>query len=69
MHIEKNVFENLFNTVMNIEGKTKDNAKARADMMEICRRPELEQSVLTGKFPKAFYSLDKPQRQLLCEWV
>ena len=31
MHIEKNVFENVFNTVMDIEGKTKDNEKARED--------------------------------------
>ncbi|GKB24312.1 hypothetical protein Tco_0863713 [Tanacetum coccineum] len=29
MHIEKNVFENVFETVMDIEGKTIDNAKAK----------------------------------------
>ena len=29
MHIEKNVFDNLFNTVMGIPGKTKDNVKIR----------------------------------------
>jgi hypothetical protein len=28
MHIEKNVFENIFNTVMDVKGKTKDNIKA-----------------------------------------
>ena len=42
MHIEKNVFENVFNTVMQVEGKTKDNEKAREDLKVLCRRPELE---------------------------
>ena len=32
MHIEKNVFENIFNTVMNVKGKTKDNIKTRMDI-------------------------------------
>ena len=67
MHIEKNVFENVFNTVMNIEGKTKDNAKSREDLREFCRRPELHAN--HGKYPKACYTLDKPAKQVLCEWV
>ena len=44
MHIEKNVFENVFNTVMNIEGKTKDNIKAREDLAMFCRRKELDKN-------------------------
>ncbi|WVZ21047.1 hypothetical protein V8G54_008369 [Vigna mungo] len=32
MHIEKNFFDNIFNTVMNVAGKTKDNEKARMDI-------------------------------------
>jgi hypothetical protein len=32
MHIEKNMFENIFNTVMDMKGKTKDNIKARMDI-------------------------------------
>ena len=67
MHIEKNVFENIFNTVMNVDGKTKDNAKSRLDLMEICRRPELH--VDDGKLPKACYTLDKNGRNELCIWV
>jgi predicted amino acid-binding ACT domain protein len=27
MHIEKNVFENIFNMVMDMKGKTNDNIK------------------------------------------
>ena len=65
MHLEKNVFENVFNTVMDIEGKTKDNEKAREEMKKICRRHELK----TGNFPKACYTLDKVRKQVLCGWV
>ncbi|KAL0287390.1 UNVERIFIED_CONTAM: hypothetical protein Scaly_2766300 [Sesamum calycinum] len=42
MHIEKNVFDNIFNTVMDIKGKTKDNLNARKDLKIICNRSELE---------------------------
>ncbi|XP_060202284.1 uncharacterized protein LOC132630734 isoform X1 [Lycium barbarum] len=34
MHIEKNYFDNLFNIVMDVKGKTKDNAKARQKIMQ-----------------------------------
>ncbi|XP_058009704.1 uncharacterized protein LOC131183255 [Hevea brasiliensis] len=53
MHIEKNVFENIFNTVMNVEGKTKDNAKSREDLKEFCHRPKLERDMAIRKYPKA----------------
>ena len=68
MYIEKNVFENVFNTVMQVEGKTKDNEKAREYLKVLCRRPELEKNEATRKFPKA-YTMDKPGKQILCEWV
>ncbi|KAJ8618955.1 hypothetical protein MRB53_015141 [Persea americana] len=42
MHIEKNVFDNAFNTLMGFPGKTKDSDKARLDMKDICKRPGLE---------------------------
>jgi hypothetical protein len=32
MHIKKNVFENIFNTMINMKGKTKDNMKVKMDM-------------------------------------
>ncbi|WMV51044.1 hypothetical protein MTR67_044429 [Solanum verrucosum] len=41
MHIEKNYFDNLFNTMMDVKGKAKDNPKARMDIKEYCRRKEL----------------------------
>ena len=57
MHIEKNVFENILNTMMNVDEKTKDNAKSILDLMEICHRPKLH--VVDSKFPKACHTLDK----------
>ena len=42
MHIEKNFFDNIFNTIMDVKGKTKDNMKARMDLLEHCKLPELE---------------------------
>ena len=42
MHIEKNIFDNLFNTITDLKGKSKDNMKARMDLKEYCRRKDLE---------------------------
>ena len=69
MHIEKNFFDNIFNTVMNVEGKTKDNAKSREDLKSLCRRRELHQDERTKKYPKASYTLDKQAKLKLCEWL
>uniref|UniRef100_M1AZZ2 TdcA1-ORF2 protein n=1 Tax=Solanum tuberosum TaxID=4113 RepID=M1AZZ2_SOLTU len=67
MHIEKNFFENVFNTVLDVDGKTKDNPKSREDLKEFCRHPELH--VVGGKYPKTIYTLNKESKKVLCEWV
>ncbi|XP_075106867.1 uncharacterized protein LOC142179877 [Nicotiana tabacum] len=41
MHVEKEYFDNLFNTMIDDKNKTKDDPKARLDLQEYCRRPEL----------------------------
>ncbi|XP_073119939.1 uncharacterized protein [Henckelia pumila] len=69
MHIEKNVFDNIFNTLMNVPGKTKDNAKSRADLVEMSIRPELHFDIGSGRYPKAIYSLEKKERRALCRWL
>jgi len=35
-------FDNIFNIVMDVKGKTKDNHKARLDLAELCVRGDLE---------------------------
>ncbi|CAJ2650874.1 unnamed protein product, partial [Trifolium pratense] len=72
MHIEKNVFENIFNTVMNVKGKTKDNDNARRDIGLYCKRNELllvETS--NGKLlkPRANYTLSPEEAKSVCRWV
>ncbi|XP_049368611.1 uncharacterized protein LOC125833494 [Solanum verrucosum] len=72
MHIEKNYFDNLFNTVMDVTGKTKDNVKARLDLPEHCRRSELHlQESANNKLlkPKASYSFTMEHKRKICEWV
>jgi len=72
MHIEKNVFDNVLNTVMDIKGKTKDNEKARMDLIEYCRRPELHLHQLpNGKYkkPKAAFTLSVDEKRDFCIWL
>ena len=40
MHIEKNIAEALFATLMDIPDKSKDNVKARLDLETMCNRPK-----------------------------
>ncbi|XP_059295324.1 uncharacterized protein LOC132048635 [Lycium ferocissimum] len=68
MHIEKNVFDNVFNTVLNIDNKTKDNPQSRLDMVNYCDRPQLAKDT-SGKYPKAVYTIDKEERAILFNWV
>ena len=42
MHIEINVFENIFNTVMDVKGKIKDNIKSRLDIALYCNHINME---------------------------
>ncbi|GAB2290376.1 hypothetical protein Dimus_038100 [Dionaea muscipula] len=69
MHIEKNVFDNIMNTVMAVSGKSKDNAKSRRDLVEYCDREELHIEENSNKMPKACYSLDKDSKEILCTWL
>jgi hypothetical protein len=72
MHVEKNVFENIFNTVMNVKGKTKDNDKARKDIALYCRRNDLLLKTLSnGKVlkPRANYTLSFDEAKSVCRWV
>jgi hypothetical protein len=67
MHIEKNVFENIFNMVMDVKGKTKDNIKAKMDIMLFYHRKNMDlvydRSRVTK--PKASFTLDKNAQLLI----
>ena len=70
MHIEKNVFDNLFNIVMDIKGKSKNNVKVRMDLRGYCKQLELELvKISNGKIhkPKAKFSLTMDHKCIICE--
>ncbi|XP_021723286.1 uncharacterized protein LOC110690720 [Chenopodium quinoa] len=72
MHIEKNFFNQLINTVMDVKKHTSDTVAARKDMARVCKRTQLELTLDDrGKesMPKAPFTLDKAQKKALCEWV
>nr|GEU46707.1 hypothetical protein [Tanacetum cinerariifolium] len=71
MRIEKNVFENVFNTVMDVKGKTKDNIKSREDLKRYCKRPNLNMFTQGSKLmkPKAQFALSKSEIRTICEWI
>ena len=70
MHNEKNVFENSFNTVMGVKGKTKDNLSSRKDIGWVCDRPELAVDAdFSGRIPKAVYTLSGDEKTEVLEWL
>jgi hypothetical protein len=68
MHIEKNMFENIFNTVMDVKGKTKDNIKARLDIVLYCNRKNIELVYRVAK-PRTSFVLEKNSQLLVYKWL
>ena len=72
MHIEKNVFENLIGTLLDIDSKTKDGLNARLDLAEIGEngiRHNLHPVVDdNGKIvlPDAPFTMSRKQQEILC---
>ncbi|KAL0444047.1 UNVERIFIED_CONTAM: hypothetical protein Slati_2127400 [Sesamum latifolium] len=70
MNIEKNVFDNIFNTVMDIKGRTNDNLNARKDLKIICNRMALKvDERRPNVMPKAIYTSTKEQKRRICKWI
>ncbi|KAG8363360.1 hypothetical protein BUALT_Bualt19G0014300 [Buddleja alternifolia] len=65
------MFDNVFNTVMDVKGKTKDNVNARLDLQNICKRRDLELKEVNGKYikPKASYTLTKEEWLMVLKWI
>jgi hypothetical protein len=61
MHIEKNMFENIFNIVMDVKGKTKDNIKARLDIALFYNRKNMKLVCDRSRVakPRASFVLEK----------
>jgi hypothetical protein len=71
MHMENNVFENIFNTVMDVKGKTKHNIKSRLDVVLFCNCKNME-LVCDGSRvakPRASFVLEKNAQLLVYKWL
>ncbi|XP_048591404.1 uncharacterized protein LOC125576096 [Brassica napus] len=68
MHIEKNFFDNIMNTLMNVKGKSKDTINSRLDMEIFCDRPHLHLDG-SGQAPFPPYTLNEDERRSLLECV
>lgn len=71
MHNEKNVAEAIWNTCFDIPDKTKDNVKARQDLVDIYNRPSLHLDLKgNGKWhkPRAAFCIDKNDKTIILKW-
>ena len=70
MHIEKNICDNVIRTMLDIDGKTKDNINARLDLQEMRIRQELHIIRDSDKcfLPPACYTLSGDEKKSFCEW-
>jgi len=72
MHIENNFFDNVFNTVMDVKCKTKDNEKERLDVVELYLQGDLELVQLhNGKLakPEANYTFSSKDAKSIYKWI
>ena len=71
MHIEKNVFDSVIGTLLNIQGKSKDGINIRKDMLNMGIRTELA-PVTKGRrtyLPPAVYTLSRKEKKILCKFL
>ena len=68
MHIERNVAENVISTLLEIEGKTKDGIRARADFVKLGIRHDLHPRAdgARTKLPTAEYNMKHGEKRMLC---
>ncbi|XP_074299803.1 uncharacterized protein LOC141630971 [Silene latifolia] len=69
MHIEKNVCDNIINTLLNVPNKSKDNTAARKDMVDMKIRPELapQEKGTRSYLPPAAHTLSRKEKIEFCE--
>ncbi|KAK5826759.1 hypothetical protein PVK06_021689 [Gossypium arboreum] len=67
MHIEKNVCENIIGTILNVDGKSKDNIQSRLDLVDMRIRRDLHPQVLSnGKcwLLPSIFSMSKKEKAI-----
>ncbi|XP_042499868.1 uncharacterized protein LOC122078065 [Macadamia integrifolia] len=70
MHIEKNVCDNIVNTLLDQKEKSKDNVNAHLDLRDMKIRLDLQPKVIEGKnklfIPPASYTMSTTDKDLFC---
>ncbi|KAG8381923.1 hypothetical protein BUALT_Bualt05G0023200 [Buddleja alternifolia] len=71
MHIEKNVCDNILGTLLDIDGKTKDNIRARFDLQLLGIRHELHPKLVGNSYlvPPACYTLSTAEKRKVCSFL
>ena len=72
MHVQKNVFESLVGTLLDIPRKTKEGLSSRKDMVQLGIKEELHPVLQdNGKYhlPAASYNLNDDEKHALCVWL
>jgi len=65
MHIEKNMFGNIFNMVMDVKEKTKDNIKAIMYISLFCHHKNIELVYDGSQVRKSKVAIDKNTQLLI----
>ncbi|XP_056688096.1 uncharacterized protein [Spinacia oleracea] len=71
MHIEKNVFDNVLGTLLDIPGKTRDHESARRDLVKMNIMPELQPKLVDGRevFPRSHFWMSLEQKRKFCRVI
>ncbi|XP_050915202.1 uncharacterized protein LOC127130179 [Lathyrus oleraceus] len=69
MHIEKNIFDNIIETLLDIPGKTKDHVNARYDLKDMGIRKKLHPKEIGGGravIAKSCFSMSAHEKTIFC---
>lgn len=71
MHIEKNVFDNIVHTILQVDNRSKDNVKARLDMKRFKIRTHLHVDETQEKpdLPEAMHYMNSDNKKVFCSVV
>jgi hypothetical protein len=72
MHVTKNVFDNIIETLLDMPRKSKDRLKSRTDLVHFELRPEFHPILRpNGKYflPPASYTLTAEEKKTFCQYL
>jgi len=72
MHVQKNMFESLIGTLLDMKDKTKEGLSSRLNMVQLGIKKELHLVRLeNGKchLPAASYNLNNEEKYVMCVWL